>query len=76
VLIKGNKAVVGETSGTDPFMTLITPVERYITHACFGTAIMSVDKQVSTQWTVFSTANDSCRSNFLRKFVISVVKPT
>lgn len=34
-------AVKGETVATDPFMVLITPIERYVTHSCFGTAVMS-----------------------------------
>jgi hypothetical protein len=43
----GEKVVIDETTATDPFMMLITPVERYVAHSCFGTAVMSYDQGVS-----------------------------
>jgi hypothetical protein len=46
-MLAGKSAVIGETSNTDPFMTLVTPVERYVTHSCFGTAIMSAAQGVN-----------------------------
>jgi hypothetical protein len=38
---KGNRAVVGETSNTDPFIMLTTPVDHFSSATCFETASMA-----------------------------------